>query len=104
MTAPGPFGVTRTYRKFSELTAEVDNARVWGGIHFRSADVDGSEIGRKIGEIALREFANSPRKTTQLGRAAMITRATLRPASALAPALGNGHSRCKYSPRRLRRI
>jgi hypothetical protein len=59
--------VTRTYRKFSELTEEVDNARVWGGIHFRSADVDGSEIGRKIGEIILREFANSPRKTTQLG-------------------------------------
>jgi hypothetical protein len=29
--------------------------------------VDGSEIGRKIGEIVLREFANSPRKTTQLG-------------------------------------
>jgi len=67
VTAPGPFGVTRSYRKFSELTAEVDNARVWGGIHFRSADVDGSEIGRKIGEIALREFANLPRKTTQLG-------------------------------------
>jgi hypothetical protein len=67
VTAPGPFGVTRTYHKFSELTEEVDNARVWGGIHFRSADVDGSEIGRKIGEIILREFANSPRKTTLLG-------------------------------------
>lgn len=67
VTAPGPFGVTRTYRKFSELTEEVDNARVWGGIHFRRADVDGSEIGRKIGGIVLREFANSPRKTTQLG-------------------------------------
>jgi hypothetical protein len=67
VTAPGPLGVTRTYRKFSELTAEVDNARVWGGIHFRSADVDGSEIGRKIGEIVMREFPNSPRKTTQVG-------------------------------------
>jgi hypothetical protein len=67
VTAPGPFGVTRTYRKFSELTEEVDNARVWGGIHFRSADVDGTEIGRKIGEIVVREFPNSPRKTTQLG-------------------------------------
>src|SRR6478609_10916401 len=66
VTAPGPFGVTRTYHKFSELTEEVDNARVWGGIHFRSADTDGSEIGRKIGEITLREFAKSPRKTTQL--------------------------------------
>ena len=67
VTAPGPLGVTRTYRKFSELTEEVDNARVWGGIHFRSADVDGTEIGRKIGEIVLREFPNSPHKTPQLG-------------------------------------
>ena len=67
VTAPGPFGVTRSYRKFSELTQEVDNARVWGGIHFRSADADGSEIGRRIGEITLREYANSPRQTTQLG-------------------------------------
>jgi len=66
ITAPNLFGVTRTYHAFSELTQEVENARVWGGIHFRSADVDGTEIGRKIGEIALREFPNSPGKTTQL--------------------------------------
>jgi len=34
----------------------VDNARVWGGIHFRSADIDGSEVGRKIGAVVMREF------------------------------------------------
>jgi hypothetical protein len=56
VTYPGPFGVTRTYRKFSQMTREVDDARVWGGIHFRSADVDGSEMGRKIGEIVMRDF------------------------------------------------
>jgi hypothetical protein len=67
VTYPGPFGMTRSYAKFSELTEEVDNARVWGGIHFRSADRDGSEVGRKIGEIVMRDFPNSPRKTTQLG-------------------------------------
>jgi hypothetical protein len=42
------------------MTQEVDNARVWGGIHFRSADEDGSEIGRKIGAIVFREFARPP--------------------------------------------
>ena len=56
VTYPGPFGVTRRYRRFSEMTEEVDNARVWGGIHFRSADRDGSEMGRRIGEIAVRDF------------------------------------------------
>lgn len=67
VTAPGPFGVTRTYHAFSELTQEVEDARVWGGIHFRSADVDGTTVGRQIGDIVLREFPGSPRKTTQLG-------------------------------------
>jgi hypothetical protein len=60
VTFPGPFGVTRSYRKFSEMTEEVDNARVWGGIHFRSADRDGSEVGRKIGAIVVRDFAKLP--------------------------------------------
>jgi hypothetical protein len=67
VTFPAPFGITRIYRKFSTLTEEVDNARVWGGIHFRSADRDGSEVGRKIGEIVMRDFPNSLRKSTQLG-------------------------------------
>jgi hypothetical protein len=56
VTFPGPFGVTRSYGSFSEITREVDNARVWGGIHFRSADTDGSDVGRKIGQIAVRDF------------------------------------------------
>ena len=61
VTFPAPFGVSRTYRKFSEMAEEVDNARVWGGIHFRSADKDGSDIGRKIGTIVVRDF---PKPTT----------------------------------------
>jgi hypothetical protein len=27
---------------------EVIEARVWGGIHFRRADVQGAEIGKKV--------------------------------------------------------
>jgi hypothetical protein len=56
VTYPGPFGVVRSYRSFSQITEEVDNARVWGGIHFRTADTHGSEAGRKIGAIVLRDF------------------------------------------------
>jgi hypothetical protein len=68
VTALGPFGVTRTYRKFSEMTQEVENARVWSGFHFRTADRDGVAVGRKIGEIVMREFPNPPRRTTQTGK------------------------------------
>lgn len=60
VTFPAPFGVTRTYRKFSEMAEEVENARVWGGIHFRSADKDGTEVGRRIGTIVMRDFPKAP--------------------------------------------
>jgi hypothetical protein len=53
---PGPFGVTRRYRTFSQMTEEVNDARVWGGIHFRTADTHGADVGRKIGKIVMREF------------------------------------------------
>jgi hypothetical protein len=56
VTFPPVFGVTRTYSRFSQISEEVDNARVWGGIHFRSADRDGTAVGRRIGEMALRGF------------------------------------------------
>src|SRR4051794_38061956 len=56
VTYPAPLGITRTYKTFSAITAEVDDARVWGGIHFRSADHDGSELGRLIGAVVMREF------------------------------------------------
>ena len=70
VTFPAVFGVTRTYRSFSAITEEVDNARVWGGIHFRSADKDGSELGRRIGAIVMRDFprAAPARIDAQLGR------------------------------------
>jgi hypothetical protein len=67
VTFPAGFGVTRTYSRFSAITEEVDNARVWGGIHFRSADRDGSELGRKIGAIVLKDFAKgAPQKDARL--------------------------------------
>src|SRR5262245_6455687 len=57
---PAPLGVVRTYRKFSQMAEEVENARVWGGIHFRSADRDGSDVGRKIGAMVMRDFTKAP--------------------------------------------
>jgi hypothetical protein len=41
-------GATRYYRSFSQALAEVIEARVWGGIHTRSADVQGAEIGKQV--------------------------------------------------------
>ncbi|WP_433826066.1 vanadium-dependent haloperoxidase [Actinoplanes sp. CA-015351] len=38
-------GSTRRFAAFSQALTELINARVWGGIHFRSADLQGARIG-----------------------------------------------------------
>jgi hypothetical protein len=46
--------ITRTFTSFSEIGKSVEDARVWAGIHFRSADVDGTDMGRRVAEYALK--------------------------------------------------
>ena len=46
-------GVTRHFHSFSSALAEVMNARVFGGIHFRTACVDGQALGISVGDYAL---------------------------------------------------
>ena len=44
-------GVTippRHFDRFSNALKEIIDARVWGGIHFRTADVQGTVIGKKV--------------------------------------------------------
>jgi hypothetical protein len=38
----------RSFERFSEALKEIIDARVWGGIHFRTADVQGAVLGRKV--------------------------------------------------------
>jgi hypothetical protein len=40
----------RHFARFSDVTAEVIEARIWGGIHFRTADVQGTVIGRQVAD------------------------------------------------------
>ncbi|MEV0382827.1 hypothetical protein [Nonomuraea sp. NPDC050643] len=41
-------GTRRYFHGFSQALAEVVNARVWGGIHTRTADVQGAKIGKQV--------------------------------------------------------
>ncbi len=41
-------GTTRSFERFSHAIKEIIDARVWAGIHFRTADVQGHVIGKKI--------------------------------------------------------
>jgi hypothetical protein len=41
-------GEPRHFERFSHALKEIIDARVWGGIHFRTADVQGAVIGKKV--------------------------------------------------------
>jgi hypothetical protein len=45
LPAPCP---PRSFDRFSDALKEIIGARVWGGIHFRTADVQGAELGKKV--------------------------------------------------------
>ncbi|ONK11452.1 vanadium-dependent haloperoxidase [Streptomyces sp. MP131-18] len=54
LTSPTAPGVTRTYTAWRQLTREVVDARVWSGIHTRTADEAGARLGRDIADHTLR--------------------------------------------------
>jgi hypothetical protein len=44
-------GTTREFDRFSVAMREIIDARVWAGIHFRTADTQGHVMGRKVAHI-----------------------------------------------------
>jgi hypothetical protein len=46
-------GFVRTWETFSEGAAEVIDARVYSGIHFRTADEVGARLGRQVAQFVL---------------------------------------------------
>ena len=38
----------RSFDRFSQALKEIIDARVWSGIHFRTADVQGAVLGKKV--------------------------------------------------------
>jgi len=52
-------GVLRSFSSFSQSVLEINNARVFGGIHFRNACLDGNVIGQGVAEFVLQNAAQS---------------------------------------------
>lgn len=52
-------GETRHYEWASQLNRDVIDARVWSGIHFRTADNVGNRIGKKVADWALSHYLQS---------------------------------------------
>jgi hypothetical protein len=49
-------GTTRQYARFTDVAEEVQDARVWAGIHFRFSTDDGAAIGRQVARLVTRHY------------------------------------------------
>jgi hypothetical protein len=52
-TAPG---VTRTFVRLSDYVAEVIDARVFDGVHYRTSGRVGAELGRQVGDYVVQNY------------------------------------------------
>jgi hypothetical protein len=50
LSSPAVPGITLKYNRLKEITADIDDARVYGGIHFRFEQEAGADLGRRVGE------------------------------------------------------
>jgi hypothetical protein len=46
--------ITLRYRKLKEITDDIDDARVFGGIHFRFDQEEGADQGRRVGQYVVK--------------------------------------------------
>ena len=46
----------RSFDSFSEALEEIIDARVWSGIHFRTADVQGAVLGKKVAHYLQKNY------------------------------------------------
>jgi hypothetical protein len=58
-------GVVRSYKSFTQAAEEAFNARIYGGIHFRSACRDGRAMGAQVGSLVTTSVARSARGKRQ---------------------------------------
>jgi hypothetical protein len=54
LTSAAVPGVTLHYGSFAQMTRDIDDARVYGGIHFRFDQDAGGRLGRRVGAYAYR--------------------------------------------------
>ena len=56
LTSPTAPGVVETYATFRDIADSVVNARVWGGIHWRTSSVQGRVVGEELGRYVVGHF------------------------------------------------
>jgi hypothetical protein len=47
---------TRSFGSFSRALAEIVEARIWAGLHYRTADVQGEALGRNVADYTAANY------------------------------------------------
>jgi hypothetical protein len=47
---------TRTFSSFSQAVAEITEARIWAGLHYRTADVQAAQLGRNVADYMTEHY------------------------------------------------
>lgn len=58
VTSPTDPGSTQTYDRWSQITRQVIDARVWEGIHFRFSDIAGARLGDDVARYDLHHLTS----------------------------------------------
>jgi hypothetical protein len=74
MKSPTAPGVTRTWSRIADYVQEVNNARIWGGVHYRNSTEVGERMGRRIGALAIERHLTSLDRPVDAAPAAMSAR------------------------------
>jgi hypothetical protein len=59
-SSPTAKGATRRWSNVEDFVQEVSDARIYAGIHFRSATMAGEAMGKRIGELAVARSSAAP--------------------------------------------
>jgi hypothetical protein len=65
---------TRSFERFSDALKEVIDARVWAGIHFRTADVQGAVLGNKVAHYLRKHYFRPVQRGGLISRTEAITK------------------------------
>jgi hypothetical protein len=62
LTTPSLPGVILHYTAWEQITRDIDDARIYGGIHFRYDQEAGARQGRRVGRYIPRNYLRSPQE------------------------------------------
>ncbi len=60
LTNPAVPNIVLQYASFKQITDDISDARVYGGIHFRTDQVAGQHLGRAIGSAVYKNNLRPP--------------------------------------------